>query len=167
MSSRHRHHGFTLIEVIIFIVVVGAGLAGILSVMNTVVKSSADPLIAKQTVAIAESMLEEILLKEFCDPDTVDRTTTPPTCGAHTTEASRTLYDDVDDYNGYTTTTGIVDLTGTAVAGLANYNITSVTVAVTTAAQSAALNAIGAKRVTVTVTGLQGPITLTGYRSNY
>lgn len=167
MSSRHRHHGFTLIEVIIFIVVVGAGLAGILSVMNTVVKSSADPLIAKQTVAIAESMLEEILLKEFCDPDTVDRTTTPPTCGAHTTEASRTLYDDVDDYNGYTTTTGIVDLTGTAVAGLANYNITNVTVAVTTAAQSAALNAIGAKRVTITVTGPQGPITLVGYRSNY
>jgi len=167
MSSGHRHHGFTLIEVIIFIVVVGAGLAGILSVTNTVVKSSADPLIAKQTVAIAESMLEEILLKEFCDPDTVDRTTAPPTCGAHTTEASRTLYDDVDDYNGYSTTTGIVDLTGTAVAGLANYNITSVTVAVTTAAQNAALNAIGAKRVTVTVTGPQGSITLVGYRSNY
>lgn len=169
---RRQQLGFTLIEVIIFIVVVGAGLAGILSVINTVVKSSADPLVAKQTVAIAESMLEEILLKEYCDPDTATLSpTAPPVCPASRIaadkEASRALYDDVDDYNGYTTTGGIVDLTGAAVAGLTKYNITNVTVAVTTAAQNAALNAIGTKRVTVTVTGPQGAITLTGYRSNY
>ena len=46
--SRHRTRGFTLIEIIIFIVVVSAGLAGILSVMNTVVKSSADPVVRMQ-----------------------------------------------------------------------------------------------------------------------
>jgi MSHA pilin protein MshD len=100
-------------------------------------------------------MLEEILLKEYANPVGGD------------TGTSRTLFDDVDQYHLYSTTTGIVDLTGAAVAGLTNYNITGVTVAVTTAAQNAALNAIGAKRVTVTVTGPQGPITLTGYRSNY
>lgn len=171
MINRRQHGGFTLIEVIIFIVVVGAGLAGILSVMNTVVKSSADPLVAKQTVAVAESMLEEILLKEFCDPDTATLSATaPPVCPAGRIaadkEATRAIYDDVDDYNGYATTGGIVDLTGVSV-GLPNYNITNVTVAVTTAAQNAAMNAIGAKRVTVTVTGPQGPIALTGYRSNY
>ena len=168
MSNRRQHHGFTLIEVIIFIVVVGAGLAGILSVMNRVVASSADPLITKQTVAVAESMLEEILLKEYCDPDTRSATA-PPVCPARIAadqEATRDIYDDVDDYNGYTTTGGIVDLT-CAPAGLPNYNITAVAVAVTTAAQNAALNAVGAKRVTVTVTGPQGAITLTGYRSNY
>jgi MSHA pilin protein MshD len=169
--NRCAQRGFTLIEVIIFIVVVGAGLAGILSVMNTVVKSSADPLIAKQTVAIAESMLEEILLKEYCDPDSATLSpTAPPVCPASRIaadqEAARADYDDVDDYNGYSHT-GIVDLTGATVAGLTNYNITNVTVAVTTVAQNAALNAIGAKRVTVTVTGPQGAITLTGYRSNY
>jgi len=147
--------GFTLIEVIIFIVVVGAGLAGILSVMNTVVKSSADPLITKQTMAIAESMLEEILLKEFANP-----------AGGYS-GTSRALFDDVDDYNGYTTAGGIVDLNGTAVTGLTSYNISGVTVATATAAQSAELNAIGAKRVTVTVTGPQGAISLTGYRANY
>ena len=170
--TRRKQLGFTLIEVIIFIVVVGAGLAGILSVMNTVVKSSADPLITKQTVAIAESMLEEILAKEYCDPDTATLSpTAPPVCPAvriaADKEASRALYDDVDDYVGYTTTGGIVDLTGATVTGLTNYNIKSVTVAVTSAAQNTALNAIGAKRVAVTVTGPQGDITLTGYRSNY
>ena len=166
-----RQHGFTLVELIIFIVVLSVGIAGILSVMNTVVKSSADPLIAKQTVAIAESMLEEILLKEYCDPDTATLSPpAPPVCPARITadqEAARANYDDVDDYNGYTTTGGIVDLTGAAVVGLTNYNITAVTVAITTAAQNTALNAISAKRVAVTVTGPQGAITLTGYRSNY
>ena len=179
VDQRLAHHvcqmpqrGFTLIELIIFIVVVAAGMAGILSVMNTVVKSSADPMIRKQTVAIAESLLEEILLKEFCDPDTATLSTTaPPICPASRIaadqETTRNLYDDVDDYDGYNTTLGIVDMTGTAVSGLTNYNITSVTVAVTTALESAELNAIGAKRVTVTVTGPQGPISLTGYRSRY
>ena len=47
--------GFTMIELIVFIVVVSAGIAGILSVMNTTVKSSADPMLRKQAVAIAFS----------------------------------------------------------------------------------------------------------------
>src|SRR5665647_2470350 len=42
--------------------------AAILSVINTVVKSSADPMVRKQTMAIAESMLEEILLKDYANP---------------------------------------------------------------------------------------------------
>lgn len=156
-----RQRGFTLIELIIFIVVVAAGLAGILSVMNTVVKSSADPMIRKQTIAIAESLLEEILLKDYCDPDTVDLTTSPPTCGVHTVEANRSLYDDVDDYAGYTST-GIKDLTASTIAGLTAYNISpAVTVTTTT------LNSLTVKKVIVSVTGPQGAISLTGYRSNY
>ena len=53
--TRPRQRGFTLVELIIFIVVVGAGLAGILSVSNQVVRSSADPMLTKQSVALAES----------------------------------------------------------------------------------------------------------------
>ena len=54
--------GFTLIEVIIFIVVVGAGLAGILAVSTNSVKASADPMVRKQAMALADSILEEIFL---------------------------------------------------------------------------------------------------------
>ena len=160
--------GFTLIELIIFIVVVAAGLAGILSVMNTVVKSSADPMIRKQTIAIAESLLEEILLKEYCDPDTMI-SLSPRTCGAASREATRNLYDDVDDYDGYTTSSGIVqpDAAATPIVGLEKYNVSSVSVAIATVAESVELNAINAKRIKVTVTGPQGPVSLTGYRSNY
>lgn len=167
-----RQRGFTLIELVMFIVIVGIGIAGILSVFTTSVKSSADPMVRKQALAIAESLLEEILLKEYCDPDTATLSpTAPPVCPASRVaadqEAARANYDDVDDYAGYTTSGGIVDLTGAPVAGLTSYNVTAVTVTVTTAAQNAALNAVNAKRVTVTVTGPQGAITLTGYRSNY
>jgi MSHA pilin protein MshD len=153
--TESRQRGFTLIEVIIFIVVVGAGLAGILSVTNTVVKSSADPMVRKQTVAIAESLLEEILLKEFQDPS--GGTNGASTCTL-ATGSNRSLW----DYNTYATTSGIADILGVSVSGLTSYNI-SPAVAVTTTT----INSVSVKKVVVSVTGPQGAITLTGYRGNY
>jgi MSHA pilin protein MshD len=142
--------GFTLIELIIFIVVVAAGLAGILSVMNTVVKSSADPMIRKQTIAIAESLLEEILLKEYANPT-----------GGYT-GTTRSQFDDVDDYNGYPTVpfAGIVDAVGTPVTILSSYSFSPAVVVTSTT-----LNSVTVKKVTVSVTGPQGTLSLTGYRS--
>jgi MSHA pilin protein MshD len=159
-----RQCGFTLIELIIFIVVVSVGMAGILQVMNTVVKSSADPMVRKQSIAVAESMLEEILLKEYCDPDTVDVTTTPHTCGALNVETTRNLYDDVRDYAGYSTSAGIVtpDAVATPVVGLASYNLSPAV-----AVNATTLNGIAVLQVTVSVTSPQGTISLIGYRANY
>jgi len=145
MNSPHRHAGFTLIELIIFIVVVSAGLAGILSVMNTTVKSSADPMVRKQAIAVAESVLEEVLQKAYADPDD-----TPAVV-----EANRTLWDNVEDYNGKTE----ADLA--LPAAVSAY---SVRIAVTDG--SAALG-IAARRVSVTVSRGPESITLTGYRANY
>ena len=150
-TTSRRQFGFTLIELIIFIVVVSAGLAGILSVMDTVVKSSADPMVRKQSIAIAESMLEEILLKDYVNPT-----------GGYT-GTTRAQFDDVSDYAGYTTSTGIVDAMGVPVAGLAGFNIAP---AVTVAASSD-LTGVAAFKVTVSVTGPSGTISLSGYRSNY
>jgi len=147
--TRSRQHGFTLIELIIFIVVVSAGLAGILSVMNTVVKSSADPMVRKQTIAIAESLLEEILLKDYANP-----------AGGYT-GTIRSQFDDVRDYAGYTTT-GIVDMLGATVPGLGGYKI-SPPVAIVA---SADLTGVAALRVTVSVTDPTGnTISLAGYRT--
>ena len=66
-----RQRGISLIELIMFIVIISVALAGILLVMNTTNKSSADPLVAKQALAIAESLLEEVELQPFtyCEPD--------------------------------------------------------------------------------------------------
>jgi len=153
---RQGQHGFTLIELIIFIVVVSAGLAGILSVMNTVVKSSADPMVRKQAMALADSILEEILLKSYCDPDTVDTSTSPATCGANTVESGRNTYDDVDDYNRLTQT-AFTDLP----TELSGYVI-SITVAA-----PASLSGVTMKKVTVTISRGSESISMSGYRANY
>ena len=159
MSARPvRQSGTTLIELIVFIVIVSVALVGVLSVFNVTVRSSADPLQSKQALAIAEGMLEEVLLKNYCDPDTVNMSTTPPTCGANAVEASRALYDSVDDYNGLslnpaTTVTGSYTATG---------YIVDVSVQATT------VNLQAAKEVRVTVTPPSGSaIVLYGYRTNY
>jgi MSHA pilin protein MshD len=151
-SSRQR--GFTMIELIIFIVVVSVGIAGILSVMNTTVKSSADPMLRKQSIAIAESMLEEVLLKDYNN-----------TLGAQTGRANWNL---VSDANGYAVT-GIQDPQGNAIAGLERYAV-SVTVADATSADNSQLAALAlvAKKVTVTVTDPgANTVTLVGYRTSY
>lgn len=144
-AAAHRQTGFTLVELIVFIVVVGVGLAGILSVMDTSVKSSADPMIRKQAIAIAESVLEEVLQKAYVDPDD----------SPAVVEASRDLWDDVDDYNGQTQT-----------AFAFPSSLSAYTLAISVTADSATLG-IAAKRVRITVTRGAEAIVLTGYRTNY
>lgn len=143
--SRRKQCGFTLIEVIIFIVVVGAGLAGILAVSTNAVKASADPMVRKQAMALADSILEEILQKEYADPDGISGETT------------RDTMDDVDDYNGKDKTLFASDWP----ASLSAYNVAIVVEA------PANISGIPHKRVTVTVTGGSHEIAMTGYRSNY
>jgi MSHA pilin protein MshD len=65
--------GFTLIEMIVFIAVVSIALVGILLVLNVTVAKSADPMIRKNMLSIAESLLEEVELMPmtYCDPSTL------------------------------------------------------------------------------------------------
>lgn len=83
--------GVTLVELIVFIVIVGVALAGIFAAFNTMTAASADPQVRKQLVAIAESLMEEIQLMPFtyCDPDDANAATaTSATVGAGTTNCS-------------------------------------------------------------------------------
>lgn len=139
-----RQRGFTLIELIIFIVVVGAGLAGILSVMDTVVKSSADPMVRKQAMALADSILEEILQKEYQDPDGVSGETT------------RATMDDVVDYNGQSNAL-FTDLPS---------NLSSYLIGISVTDGTATLG-VTAKKVTVTITHGSEVVSMIGYRANY
>jgi MSHA pilin protein MshD len=163
-----RQRGLTLIELIVFIVVVSVGLAGILSVLNVTLRSSADPLIRKQALAVAEAMLDEILSKSYQndpgDPSNSSSTlgctsATKVTCRANT-PVDRQNYNDVDDYGGWNQA-GVLDLTGALVPGLGAY---TVTVAV---GAPAAFNGVAGKMVTVTVTGGAENVALTGFRANF
>ena len=158
MSTSER--GFSLVEVIIFIVIVGIAIAGVLGVMNITTAHSADPLIRKQAVAVAESMLEEISLLPFSNP------AGGYTCGGVCTQANRAQLDDIMDYNGFATT-GIYPVdSAVVIPGLDSYNLA---VAVTANPSPNPLSGVpGADvaRIAVTVTGSDAvSVTLVAYRT--
>lgn len=138
--------GFSLIELVFFIVVVAVGLAGVLQVMQVSARSGADPMARKQVVALAESILEEVLQKEFADPDGVDGETT------------RATFDNVADYNGKTQ----VIFTDWPAALSAFQVAISVTDSTLGSGTTAAV-----KKVTVTVTGGANVASISGYRGSY
>ena len=96
--ERRKSLGLSLVELIVFIVIVSASVAGIIGVITVTTRSSADPMIHKQALAIAEAMLEEVQLQPFtyCDPDdpsaaTADKVQAPaPTFQAAGTAATGT-----------------------------------------------------------------------------
>lgn len=110
MSIEARHQrGVTLIELVIFIVIVGAALAGILRVLSLTSAASADPLRTKQALMIAEGLLEEVQLAGFtyCDPSDAKADsaassaacTIPENWGQSGAEpAGARPYDNVNDY---------------------------------------------------------------------
>src|ERR1700674_5036703 len=55
--------GISLVELIMFIVIVSLGVVGILTVFNLTAQKSADPQVRKQMLAIAEALLEEVEFK--------------------------------------------------------------------------------------------------------
>jgi MSHA pilin protein MshD len=63
--SISRQSGISLIELIMFIVIVSVALAGIMLVINQITRNSADTLLGKQALAVAESKLEEIEAQSF------------------------------------------------------------------------------------------------------
>lgn len=159
MSSKHSS-GFTLIEMVIAIVIISVGLAGVLMAFNVAVKSSADPLVHKQMLSVAEEMMEEVLLKPFAANGTAP-TNSSASCGGAL--ASRAAFDDVADYDNYQTT-GICDIDGVAVAGLETY---SVQVTIDAAATLGAIGGSSVMKVIVVVSHGADSITLVGWRTNY
>lgn len=67
---RRRQRGLSLIELVLFIVIVGVGVTGVLNVFNLTTRVSADPLRRKQALLLAEGLMEEVTLAGFtyCDP---------------------------------------------------------------------------------------------------
>lgn len=165
MSARHSH-GFTLVEMILAMVIIGVGVAGVLAAFQAGVRGSADPVIHKQMLAVAEEMMEEVLLKPYVDPEgDAAPTNALAACGA--AGSARNAFDDVADYHGYQTT-GICDIDGAAVTGLETYNVSVAVAADAAAAADLPGLPVGAvRRVTVTVTRGGESLTLTGWRTNY
>lgn len=189
-----RMAGLTLIELVMFMVIVSVALVGILNVLKVTTAHSADPLQRKQALVIAEALLEEVALMPFtfCDPNDVSASVanssadcTGGTGGAND-EANLPLgsqainagetrgslinpLDNVADYNGFSLTGGGSDIGTGGVTVPAGY---AATVAVVQEAFGPAATQVplaGGLRITVTVTYNSGAdsIVVEGYRAQY
>lgn len=107
-----RSAGVTLVELIIAMVIIAAALGGLVAAFSTGNRASADPLILQQKVAIAESLMGEILLK----PYTLNTILPTPNV--------RDTFLDVRDFNDYGKgLSGIRDAKNNPIAGLESYNV--------------------------------------------
>lgn len=105
---RGRQAGVTLVELIVALVLAGVILTSIWNAWTLLGRSAADPLVARQQLAIAQSLLREIELQPL--PGTATAAATP----------GRTGYASITDYDGLTMS-GITDAEGAAVPGLEAY----------------------------------------------
>lgn len=112
---QRSERGVTLVELIVALLLAGAVLGSIWSAWTLMGSRSSDPLVARQQLAIAQSLLREIELQPL--PGTASAAATP----------GRTGYASIADYHGLTMN-GISDAEGQAVPGLEAYGA-SVTVA--------------------------------------
>ena len=152
-SSLER--GASLIELIMFVVIIGIALAGILLVLNQTTAHSADTLMRKQALTVAESLLEEIESRPFSG------------VASAVTQTNRPNSHSIFDYNGFATS-GVfpADGTLTVIPGLGNYNVVA-GVAVLPSAWGT-IPAASAAQITVTVTDPAGiTYDVTGYRTAY
>jgi MSHA pilin protein MshD len=178
--SSSRQRGLSLIETVVFIVVLGIGIAGLAVLYNQLTLASVDPLVRKQAVAIANSLMEEIQLRPFtfCDPDdpAVFTAMAPGDCttgegiGAEGAETryGPTFFDNVSDYAAFPPMAGsIQDITNTTINGLTGYSA-QVQIVAAGGDFPAAIPADEALRITVTVTGpADTQVVLQGYRLRY
>lgn len=153
--SSSRQFGMTLIELIVAIVVISIGLAGVLLAFTTTVGHSADPMVRKQMSTIAEGMMEEILLKPFAVT-----APNPPFAGC-----GRLAYNDVRDYNGYSAV-DVCDIDGATV--LSGYGV-SVSVSPPAALPVSLIGVPASDQLTVRVSVTHGSesYSLIGWRSCY
>jgi MSHA pilin protein MshD len=189
--------GVTLVELIVFIVIISVALAGVLKTLEITNRGSVDPMLSKQALAIAESLLTEIEQQPFtyCDPDDANANTATstasctggasnsqdkggaalsPTPNTESRYSTTNPFDNVADYGGFAmpdaNCAGICNPGSTTpIPNLTGY---SASVTITRAGNAAPFTAITSAdavlKITVQVTGpANTTVSLTGYRVRY
>ncbi len=147
--------GVTLIETIVFLVVVSIALAALVKVYSFAVVNSVDPVVRTRALELAQAQMDEILSRKFAE-------NTPsggvPACGSSGVPACAGIapdgeFDDVGDFHGNPT--------------ISDPNHT-ISVSVTEAGASIGLPAAQARLIAVTVSvTASDSLTLSVYKTNF
>jgi MSHA pilin protein MshD len=193
MSISRRQRGVTLVELVLFIVIVSIAVAGILQLLRSSSAASADPLRRKQALMIAEALLEEVQLAQYtyCDPSSPDASiaTSVAACtiperfgqgggsGAGQEPVGSRPYDNVNDYAAAANTPVAAFNAGGVLAdanGVA-LNVSGYSASLTIipenlgdiASNNSAADVGDVLRISVTVSYDNQSLTLDGYRTRY
>lgn len=190
-----RQQGLSLIELIMFMVIMGVAAVSVLQVMNLSTRASADPIMRKQALLIAEGLLEEVQMARytFCDPSdpnastatkVADCASTPEVLG-NEQQGNGRPYDNVNDYvSAYNVAQPAFNDAGGVLVDASNTrmgsNLFSATVTLDPVvtlgpaapanlqiSSTAAAATQDAMRITVAVSYPGGSVTLDGYRTRY
>lgn len=145
-GERRVQAGVSLIELVVFLIVVGIASSALFTIYNYGLMHNADPIVQVRALELAQSRLDEILALKY---DANTPTGGVPACGSTGGSACNNAPDadmnDVDDYNNISDTP---------------YTGYSRNVTVTTASNL--------KLITVTVTAPKSwSVTLAAYRANF
>lgn len=129
MAKRQCNAGFTLIELVIAISLIGIALLGVTYSLQFSVRYSADPLWQSKTLSLAKAYTEEILAQPF-DEDSPHGSLSPCSVCTASTQLGPdnerrgkgiNQFDDVDDYNGLNEETH--NVLGEPREGYKNYHV--------------------------------------------
>jgi len=141
-TSCPNQRGVSLIELIMFIMIISVAVAGLMLMVNNSAGHSADTLLRKRALAVAESLLEEVESMPFtyCDPNdsyAASATgavlgaqgvgcslskyiiTSTPTAAQGFTRYGSSYFNNVVDYNGFVMnsgSSGILDISSSVIA---------------------------------------------------
>jgi MSHA pilin protein MshD len=197
VTQAKQELGVTLVELVVFMVIVSVALVGVLKVLDITNRGSVDPLVRKQAISIAESLLLEIEQQPFtlCDPDDANAATavttadctggaaasqdkggaalTSPSPNTESRYSTISPFDNVADYGGFTMPDA--NCAGICSPGdntpLLNLNAYKAVVTITRVGGTAPFASFPLSAVLQIAVRVTGPantdVTLTGYRFRY
>lgn len=111
-----KHHGFTLIELIVAMSILGVCATYLITSYGWLTGHSADGLEVRQSKAIAQSMLDEVMAQGS------DMGSPPPPGYTGSRSDGSSPFKNSADYDGFTMN-GVIAADGSAIAGLENYQV--------------------------------------------
>ena len=173
-----KNKGFTLLELLIFVIITGIAVAAIAGLFAKNVGSSADPYLRQKALAVAKGYMDEILRQRWNNNTPFGggcvltgsgqcqsiNPTNPPAAPTGTDGQARADYDDIDDYHGLNEAP--TDSLGNLMSGYAGFNVQ-----VQVSQPGVNWNNVDARDVRVITVTATTPtnesITIRGYRLNF